>query len=190
MKTEWPADSVERRKLDDLVPYARNSNRHSDEQIDALSRSISEWGFTMPVLIDETGGIIAGHGRVMAAYRLGLQDVPCMVAKGWTENQKRAYVIADNRLAEMSSWDEGVLAFELDTLRKEDFEIELTGFDDPDIVDMIAETPELKHRVEQLQPISMTHVLVSLPTGVDPSFLKEAFETVKAKGGRVDYGGN
>lgn len=97
---QWPADKVERRPIDSLIPYARNSRTHSEEQIAQIAASMKEWGWTNPVLIDEDGGIIAGHGRILAARKLGLEEAPVVVAKGWSEAQKRAYIIADNKLAE------------------------------------------------------------------------------------------
>ena len=88
---QWPADAIERRPLATLVPYARNARTHSDEQIAQLAASITEWGWTMPILVDEGGMIIAGHGRVLAAAKLGIGEVPIMVARGWSDEQKRAY---------------------------------------------------------------------------------------------------
>ena len=129
----WPADKTERRKLTDLTPYARNSRTHSDEQVAQIAASIKEWGFTTPVLIDPDGGIIAGHGRVMAAQRLGLEDVPCIIAEGWTEAQKRAYVIADNKLALNAGWDNDMLAVEFGELKELDFDLSLTGFEADEI---------------------------------------------------------
>jgi hypothetical protein len=110
----WPADKVERRHVAELVPYACNARTHSAEQVDQLVASIKEWGWTSPVLLDEDGGIIAGHGRVLTAKKLGL-DVPCMVAVGWTEAQRKAYVIADNKLALGADWDEAILKTEFAT---------------------------------------------------------------------------
>ena len=127
--TEWPADKVERRPVSGLVPYARNARTHSDEQVAQIAASIREWGWTTPVLIDETGGIIAGHGRVMAAQRLGLAEVPCMVAAGWSKAQRDAYVIADNKLAINSGWDNDLLRIELKSLDEAGFDLALTGFD-------------------------------------------------------------
>ena len=118
-----------------LTPYARNSKLHSDAQVAQLAASIKEWGFTIPVLIEPDGGIIAGHGRVLAAQRLGLEVVPCVVAKGWTAAQKRAYVIADNRLAE-SQWDKELLHSELADLKLAGFDIELAGFDDMQLAEL------------------------------------------------------
>lgn len=124
----WPADKTERRPVSSLTPYARNSRTHSDEQVAQIAASIKEWGFTTPVLIDPEGGIIAGHGRVMAAQRLGLENIPCIIAEGWTEAQKRAYVIADNKLALNASWDVEALKVEFQELESLRFNLELTGF--------------------------------------------------------------
>jgi ParB-like chromosome segregation protein Spo0J len=124
----WPADKVERRLVAELVPYARNARTHSVEQVDQLVASIREWGWTTPVLLDEAGGIIAGHGRVLAAKKLGLADVPCMVAVGWSEAQRKAYVIADNKLALGADWDEAILKTEFATLQELEFDVGLTGF--------------------------------------------------------------
>lgn len=126
--TEWPADKVERRPVASLVPYARNSRTHSAEQVAQIAASIREWGWTTPVLIDEAGNIIAGHGRVLAAQKLGIAEVPCMVAKGWTEEQRRAYVIADNKLALNAGWDNDLLKVELQALDADGFDLDLTGF--------------------------------------------------------------
>src|SRR5262249_5257353 len=98
IKKGWPADRVERRKVGELIPYARNARTDSDEQVSQIAASIREWGWTVPVLIDPEGGLIAGHGRVLAAKKLRLDEVPVMVAEGWSEAQKRAYVLADNKL--------------------------------------------------------------------------------------------
>lgn len=112
-KMQWPADKIERRKVVDLIPYAKNSRIHSEEQIVQIAKSILEWGWTNPVLVDESGMIIAGHGRVMAAQRLGLVDIPVMVASEWSDAQKHAYVIADNQLPHNASWDNALLATEM-----------------------------------------------------------------------------
>jgi len=113
-----------------LTPYAANSRTHSDEQIKQICQSIKEFGFTNPVLVDEEGGIIAGHGRVMAAKKLGMEDVPCVTLAGLSESQKRAYVIADNQLALNAGWDLETLKLEIEELRSVDFNIELLGFDE------------------------------------------------------------
>jgi ParB-like chromosome segregation protein Spo0J len=124
----WPADKVERRSVAKLVPYARNARTHSPEQVDQIAASIREWGWTNPVLVDEEGGIIAGHGRVLAAKKLGLADVPCMVARGWSDAQRKAYVLADNKLALNAGWDDVALGLELGELQALNFDLGLTGF--------------------------------------------------------------
>lgn len=131
--------------IDRLIPYARNSRTHSDEQIAQVAASIREFGFTNPVLIDGEGGIIAGHGRVMAARKLGMADVPCIRLAHLTDAQKRAYIIADNKLALNAGWDDKMLALEFADLQALDFDLALTGFADDDIAELLAEldaTPE------------------------------------------------
>lgn len=132
-----PADKVEKWSIDKLIPYARNSRTHSDEQVSQIAASIKEWGWTTPVLVDEDGSIIAGHGRIQAARRLQITQVPVMVARGWTEAQKRAYVIADNKLALNAGWDNDLLALEFAELGEAGFDLELTGFTDDEIKAMM-----------------------------------------------------
>jgi DNA modification methylase len=129
----WPADKVERRPIGTLLPYARNSRTHSEAQVDQIAASIKEWGWTTPVLVSDTGTIIAGHGRVRAAKKLGLTDVPVMVASGWTKAQIQAYAIADNKLALNAGWDEALLAIEIGELSEIGFDLELIGFTDAEI---------------------------------------------------------
>lgn len=162
MAENWPADKIERRKVTDLTPYARNSRTHSDAQVAQIAASIKEWGFTNPVLIDPEGGIIAGHGRVMAAQRLGLDEVPCITAEGWTEAQKRAYVIADNKLAINSAWDTDVLKVEMQELDGFGFDLELTGFDVAEMTALFDEpnfepgTEDDQGKLDELAPKMVT----------------------------------
>lgn len=126
------------RLVDELIPYINNSRTHSDEQVTQVASSIKEFGFTNPILIDEDNGVVAGHGRLLASKKLGIDEVPCIVIDGLTEAQKKAYVIADNKLGLNSSWDEETLKNELNTLIEMDFDVSITGFDDlPDIDDVI-----------------------------------------------------
>lgn len=125
---EWPADKVERWPIDRLVPYARNARTHNQAQVAQIAASIREWGWTNPILVDEVGGIIAGHGRVLAARKLGLIEVPVMVAGDWTEAQKRAYVLADNKIALNAGWDDAVLGLELADLSGMGVDLRLMGF--------------------------------------------------------------
>ena len=126
----------------DLIPYARNTRTHSPEQVAQIAGSIREFGFTNPVLIDSENGIIAGHGRVMAASKLGLAKVPCIRLAHLTETQKRAYIIADNKLALNAGWDEEMLALELGELGDLDFDLSLIGFGEDELAGLMAETTE------------------------------------------------
>jgi ParB-like chromosome segregation protein Spo0J len=136
-RTQWPADTVERRPLKSLLPYARNARTHSPEQIEQIAASIREWGFTVPVLVDDAGTLIAGHGRVLAAQSLGLADVPTMVATGWSAEQIRAYRIADNKLTLNGGWDDDALRFELAELQDAGFDLGLTGFGEHELMGLL-----------------------------------------------------
>lgn len=135
---QWPADKVERRAVSELVPYARNARTHSPEQVDQIAASIREWGWTTAVLIDEKGGIIAGHGRILAAHKLGIKDVPTMMARGWTEAQKRAYILADNKLALNAGWDAELLKTELLDLDHMNVDLTMLGWSDEELADIFA----------------------------------------------------
>lgn len=115
---------------DKLIPYANNARTHSNEQIQKIQASLREFGFVNPVLVDKDYGIIAGHGRVLAAKAEGLSEVPCVVVEHLSEAQKKAYILADNRLAEMSDWGMELVKIELEELQELDFDFELTGFDE------------------------------------------------------------
>ena len=120
--------SIKKVKVSDLIPYANNSRTHSDEQVLQIASSIKEFGFLNPIIIDGDNGIIAGHGRVMAAKKLGIDELPCIDASHLTEAQKKAYIIADNKLALNAGWDDEILRIEFDALKELDFDLELTGF--------------------------------------------------------------
>ena len=122
--------------LDKLVPYVNNARTHSAEQINKLRSSLREFGFINPVIIDRDFGIIAGHGRVLAAREEGITDVPCVFVDHLTEAQKKAYIIADNRMALDAGWDEELLRVEIESLQAEAFDISLTGFGDDEIADL------------------------------------------------------
>jgi DNA modification methylase len=120
-------------QLDALIPYARNARTHSDEQIAQIAASIVEFGWTNPILVDGERGVIAGHGRLMAARKLGLKEVPVIELTHLTPLQKRAYILADNRIAENAGWDDALLRVELEELQLAEYDIDLTGFNDDDI---------------------------------------------------------
>ena len=121
-----------------LVPYVNNARTHSPEQIMKLRSSLREFGFINPVIIDKDYGIIAGHGRVMAAKEEGIEEVPCVFVDYLTEAQKKAYILADNRMALDAGWDEEMLKIEIESLQGMDFDIGLAGFDDDEIADLFA----------------------------------------------------
>lgn len=121
--------SVKRVDVDSLIPYVNNAKIHSDEQVTKIASSIREFGFLNPVLIDKDKNIIAGHGRVMAAKKLGLEKVPVLFVEGLTEAQRKAYILADNRLGELADWDMDLVKIELEDLELANFDIDLTGFD-------------------------------------------------------------
>jgi ParB-like chromosome segregation protein Spo0J len=151
---DWPADKVERWPIERLVPYARNARTHSDEQVAQVAASIREWGWTNPVLIGEDGGIIAGHARVLAARKLGLAEVPVMLATGWSEAQKRAYLLADNQLTLNAGWDPGLLRIEVGELSDLEFNLSLIGFSIGELTDIMAtaqapgEFPEVGENID------------------------------------------
>ena len=138
----WPADRVERWSVSRLVPYARNARTHSDAQVAQIAASIREWGWTTPVLVDEAGGLIPGHGRVMAVRRLDIAEVPVVVARGWSEAQKRAYMLADNKLALNAGWDEALLRVELSDLRGLGADLSLIGFGGDELASLLADGTE------------------------------------------------
>lgn len=116
-----------------LIPYVNNSRTHSEEQVLQIASSIKEFGFTNPVLIDDEKSIIAGHGRVLAARKLGINEIPCIVLSGLSKAQKKAYVIADNQIALNAGWDFDLLKVEIELLQEFDYDLDLLGFDDSTI---------------------------------------------------------
>jgi ParB-like chromosome segregation protein Spo0J len=143
-------DQLETIQIDALIPYARNSRTHSDAQVAQIAASIKEFGFTNPILIDKDGGIIAGHGRVLAARKLKMDEVPCIRLSHLTEVQAKALVIADNKLALNAGWDDEMLRVEFAELEYEGIDLTITGFTLEEIEalkfddDAEAEMPELK----------------------------------------------
>ena len=124
---------VERWSIDRLIPYARNARTHSNAQVAQIAASIAEFGFNNPVLVDADGGIIAGHGRVLAARKLSLAEVPVIILRHLNQNQKRAFALADNKIALNAGWDEEMLRLELQALADQDLALALTGFDEHEL---------------------------------------------------------
>jgi ParB-like chromosome segregation protein Spo0J len=165
--------------VDSLIPYARNSRTHSDEQVSQIAASIKEFGFLNPVIIDGENGIIAGHGRVMAAKKLGIKQIPYVDASHLSEAQRRAYVIADNKLALNAEWDFDILKIELDDLEQMDFDLSILGFDDEETFKILGDGLD-----EPKQPIEdeykeVYEVVVSCR---DESEQEAIFQMMTAKG--------
>jgi DNA modification methylase len=139
---------INQRKVEDLIPYVRNSRTHSDAQVAQIAASIKEFGWTNPILIDGDNGVIAGHGRLMAARKLGYKEVPTIELKGMTETQRKAYIIADNQLALNSGWDTSLLTLELQELQNMEFDLDLLGFD-PKELDALLEPEEVEGLTDQ-----------------------------------------
>lgn len=137
--------------LRDLTPYEKNSRLHSEAQTAQIAASIQQFGFTNPLLVDEGGGLIAGHGRLSAAKKLGMAEVPCIVLSGLTQVQKQALVIADNRIALNSRWDEDLLASELGDIASEGFDLSVIGFN-PKQLDEFLASDVLDPRLPELEP--------------------------------------
>lgn len=135
----WPATKVEMWPVADLIPYARNARTHPEEQILQIAASMQRFGFTIPMLVAEDGTIIAGHGRLIAAQRIGIPEVPVMVARGWSDEDRRLYTLADNRLAETSEWDPETLRLEIEELKIEVGADALAdiGFSDTEIAELV-----------------------------------------------------
>lgn len=138
MSASWLADKIEQWPTAKLLPYARNARTHSDDQIAQIAASIAEFGFTNPILAGSDGIIVAGHGRLAAAQKLGLEIVPVVVLDHLSPTQRRALVIADNRIAENAGWDDAMLRIELESLQLEGFDIDLTGFDADALAELLA----------------------------------------------------
>lgn len=124
---------IELLKTANLIPYINNSRTHSEEQVNQIAASIQEFGFNNPILIDADNGVIAGHGRIMAAKKLGIDELPCVRLEHLSEAQKKAYIIADNKLALNADWDFELLQIEIENLKEMDFDIDLLGFDESEL---------------------------------------------------------
>lgn len=159
MTTMDKVGELEYVSIDALIPYARNSRTHSDSQVAQIAASIKEFGFTNPVLIDETGGIIAGHGRTMAARKLQMDKVPCLRLSYLTEAQKKAYVIADNKLALNAGWDDELLKIELRDLNDLDFDLSLLGFDEIELGKIFDEQSD-EDEIEEVKYSEVFNIIV------------------------------
>jgi hypothetical protein len=160
----WVADQVERWPVGRLAPYARNPRVHTKEHVGRLAASMERWGVTMPILVDEAGEIIAGHGRVLAAQSLSYAELPVLVARGWSDADKKAYRIADNRLGELSTWDGALLAAELAELNVGDFDLELMGYSAKDLSELLAPVGDLVADENKSALLELVNVTVGDPS--------------------------
>ena len=142
---------ITQKKVTELIPYVKNSRTHSDEQVAQIAASIKEFGWTNPILVDGSNGIIAGHGRLMAARKLGYKEVPTIELTDLTETQKKAYIIADNRLALNAGWDNEMLTIELNDLLADGFALDILGFDPTEIQTLINGGPDFEPATEDEQ---------------------------------------
>ena len=139
-KAKWPAAKIEMRKLDSLKPDPRNARLHSAEQIEQVAKSMERFGWTIPILIDGRSNILAGHARQLAGQMNGYDEAPCMVARGWSKEQRRAYILADNKLALNASWDEDLLGEELQALLEDGDDLfDFTGFSEAELGQLLSD---------------------------------------------------
>lgn len=156
----WPADKIEHWPIDRLKAYAGNARTHTEEDVAKVAASIARWGFTIPILVDKAGEIIAGHCRLRAAQKLKLTTLPVIVARGWSDDEKRAYCIADNQLAARAEWDFELLQKELKGLTTGGFDLGLLGFDPTELTKLLTPTQGLTdprpdgHHRERLRSVA------------------------------------
>jgi ParB family transcriptional regulator, chromosome partitioning protein len=149
---------IQEKTVAELIPYVNNSRTHSDEQVAQIAASIKEFGWTNPILIDEQNSIIAGHGRLMAARKLGMDKIPCIEVKNLTEAQKKALIIADNKLALNAGWDNDLLKLELENLQELGFDLDILGFDADELQNLLNQpdfepaTEDEQGKLDELDP--------------------------------------
>ncbi|HBO3862342.1 site-specific DNA-methyltransferase [Pseudomonas aeruginosa] len=163
----WLADKIEQWPTAKLLPYARNARTHSDDQVAQIAASIAEFGFTNPILAGSDGIIVAGHGRLAAAQKLGLEIVPVVVLDHLTPTQRRALVIADNRIAENAGWDDAMLRIELEALQIEGFDLDITGFDADALAELMAgDEPDVEGQTDEDAVPEVGEIPISRPGDV------------------------
>jgi DNA modification methylase len=167
MTASWFADKIEQWPTANLLPYARNARTHSDDQVAQIAASIAEFGFTNPILAGSDGVIVAGHGRLAAAQKLGLELVPVVVLDHLTPTQRRALVIADNRIAENAGWDDAMLRIEIAALQDDDFDLSLTGFDADALAELMAgDEPDVEGEADDDAVPEVSETPISRPGDV------------------------
>jgi len=172
---------IEMRKVDVLLPYARNARTHSDAQIAQIAASIVEFGWTNPIIIGMDDVIIAGHGRVMAARKLGMHEVPCIVMGHLSESQRRALVIADNKLALNSGWDEDMLSAEIQSLLDDNFDLKIAGFSENELSSFFDDEKVIDETNKAEQSALQFQIIVECTDESHQSLLMTQFEREKIK---------
>jgi DNA modification methylase len=166
MNTHAMAQRIELWPLDRLIPYARNARTHSDAQVAQIAASIVEFGFNAPILVASDAGILAGHGRLLAARLLKLAEVPVVPLDHLTDVQRRAYILADNKLSDNAGWDEEMLRQELQALEQEGFDLEVVGFSDEELADLLGDPEAISGQTDEDQVPAVADTSVSLPGDV------------------------
>ena len=165
---------ITQKKVTELIPYVNNSRKHSDKQVAQIAASIKEFGWTNPILVDGDNGIIAGHGRLMAARKLGMTEVPTIELSDLSESQKKAYVIADNNLALNADWDEALLKIELENLKDLSFDLDILAFDDEFLTNLLDENEDEENMYTQKVDIPTYE-----PSEIKPN-VKDLYDDSKA----------
>jgi ParB-like chromosome segregation protein Spo0J len=172
--------------ISDIKPYKKNARTHPPAQIEKLRASLREFGFVNPVLIDKDDNLISGHGRIMAAKAEGMKEVPFYRYENLTDTQRRAYIMADNRLAELSGWDDQLTKSELDDLLGQGFNIDAIGFE----FESEDEKPDTEPTEEEIRPYKRMHVLVSCDASRAPEVIAHINQLKEIEGVEIDHAFN
>jgi len=170
---------IEQLSVDSLIPYSNNARTHSDDQVTQIASSIKEFGFNNPILVDKTNGVIAGHGRLMAAKKLGMDTVPCIKLEHLTDAQRKAFILADNKIALNSGWDYELLKVEVENLSDEDFRLELLGFDVNELNTILGIEEEIKEDKEISDDGNRNLLLVEFDNEIE---LENLFNEMQERG--------
>lgn len=184
---EYKGLQIKYRNVDELIPYARNARTHSEDQIAQLAASIKEFGFNVPIAIDADDMILCGHGRLLAARKLGMWTVPTVCLAHLSETQKKAYILADNRLALNAGWDEELLKLEITELSEADFALEALGFDDMELDAIL--NPEEEAPAEGSEDVQGGALTVTVACA-DADEQQALYAELKGRGLKVSMGGS
>lgn len=172
-------NKIEQLSVDVLIPYSNNARTHSDDQVTQIASSIKEFGFNNPILVDKHNGVIAGHGRLMAAKKLGLNEVPCIRLEHLSDAQRKAFILADNKIALNSGWDYDLLKVEVEGLSDSDFRLELLGFDVNELNTILGIEDEIKEDKEVTDDGNRNLLLVEFDNEIE---LENLFNEMQERG--------